>query len=128
FSKNSAVHSHSTYRPSTQTSSESSYRFPYHILISLSLWTNDSASVVNADSTNRRLPDCTSSSSHTPYRDGASNTLAYQAFHYWDTDDGPDIDDNIKPYIPYPDPANPSAEYWNRRIDPATWQNMVIYT
>ncbi|XOM73902.1 type 4a pilus biogenesis protein PilY1, partial [Pseudomonas aeruginosa] len=40
----------------------------------------------------------------------------------------PDIDDNIKPYIPYPDQANPSAEYWNPRNDPATWQHMVTYT
>ena len=92
------------------------------------LWNNDSASVGNADSTARNLPDGKSYSSQTPYRDGTSNTLADQAFHYWATDARPDIDDNIKPYIPYPDQANPSAEYWNPRNDPATWQHMVTYT
>lgn len=128
FLKKTGVNGPYAYRPGTQTSPEYSCRGSYHILMTDGLWNNDSASVGNADSTSRSLPDGKSYSSQTPYRDAASNTLADQAFHYWATDARPDIDDNIKPYIPYPDQANPSAEYWNPRNDPATWQHMVTYT
>ncbi|MCL3028152.1 type 4a pilus biogenesis protein PilY1, partial [Klebsiella pneumoniae] len=128
FLKKTGVNGPYAYRPGTQTAPEYSCRGSYHILMTDGLWNNDSASVGNADSTSRSLPDGKSYSSQTPYRDGTSNTLADQAFHYWATDARPDIDDNIKPYIPYPDQANPSAEYWNPRNDPATWQHMVTYT
>lgn len=128
FLKKTGVNGPYAYRPGTQTAPEYSCRGSYHILMTDGLWNNDSANVGNADSTARNLPDGKSYSSQTPYRDGTFDTLADQAFHYWATDARPDIDDNIKPYIPYPDQANPSAEYWNPRNDPATWQHMVTYT
>ncbi|MCO2230921.1 pilus assembly protein PilY, partial [Pseudomonas aeruginosa] len=115
FLKKTGVNGPYAYRPGTQAAPEYSCRGSYHILMTDGLWNNDSASVGNADSTSRSLPDGKNYSSQTPYRDAASNTLADQAFHYWATDARPDIDDNIKPYIPYPDKANPSAEYWNPR-------------
>ncbi|MCB2572746.1 hypothetical protein KQ718_16275, partial [Listeria monocytogenes] len=93
FLKKTGVNGPYAYRPGTQTSPEYSCRGSYPILMTDGLWNTASASVGNADSTSRSLPDGKSYSSQTPYRDAASNTLADQAFHYWATDARPDIDD-----------------------------------
>lgn len=68
FLKKTGVNGPYAYRPGTQASPEYSCRGSYHILMTDGLWNNDSASVGNADSTSRSLPDGKSYSSQTPYR------------------------------------------------------------
>lgn len=128
FLRRTGVNGPYAYRPGEQTAPEYSCRGSYHILMTDGLWNSDSANVGNADSNSRTLPDGQHYSSQAPYKDNASNTLADLAFHYWANDARPDIEDNLNPFITYPDKANPSAEYWNPRNDPATWQHMVTYT
>ena len=63
---------------------------------------------------------------------GANVTpLSDFAFHYWATDLRPDLENNVKPYLPAgSSTANNinNTDYWNPANDPATWQHLVNYT
>lgn len=55
---------------------------------------------------------------------GSSNpTLADLAMHYWATDLNKNLDNKIRPYIPYKNDDS-DKEYWDPRNNPAEWQSM----
>lgn len=55
---------------------------------------------------------------------GSSNpTLADLAMHYWATDLNTNLDNKIRPYIPYKNDDS-DKEYWDPRNNPAEWQSM----
>ncbi|WP_239482269.1 pilus assembly protein [Zestomonas insulae] len=105
----------------------------YHIMMTDGLWRDgDSFTSTNADNTAiTSLPDGKSYSPRTPYLGATQDTLADLAFKYWATDASSGtsgIANNLKPLILAPNSANPDAEYWDPRNDPATWQHLVNYT
>ena len=63
---------------------------------------------------------------------GSNKTpLSDFAFHYWATDLRPDLDNNVKPYLPAGSSTASNisnADFWNPANDPATWQHLVNYT
>lgn len=64
-----------------------------------------------------------------PYPDSETHqhpVLADYAMHYWATDLRPGLDDEVKPYTPFPN-SNSATQYWDPRNNPATWQHMVNY-
>lgn len=67
-------------------------------------------------------------SQQTPFVDTASETLADLAFHYWATDANTSLSNDIKPIIVAPNASSASAQYWDPRNDPATWQHLNTFT
>ncbi|NLD14674.1 MAG: pilus assembly protein PilY, partial [Gammaproteobacteria bacterium] len=62
-----------------------------------------------------------------PFYDNAGNsTLADLAMHYWATDLNPNLDNKIRPYIPYKNDDS-DKEYWDPRNNPAEWQHMTNF-
>jgi type IV pilus assembly protein PilY1 len=122
---------------STSSSGEHACRRNYHILMTDGIWT-DASTVGNTDNSTITLPaiatepnpDITQYAPRAPYRDSTSNTLADVAFRYWITDlrqGATALQNNISPL--YRDRlGDATAQYWNPRNDPATWQHMVNYT
>lgn len=126
------------------TTRELSCRKNFHIVFTDGLWNNALSADTNptlaapadADSSNATLPDGTGYLPRAPYRDinvaasssySNSNSLADIAFRYWSTDLRSDLADKITPY--YVDRSGAaSAQYWNPRNDPASWQHMVNFT
>ncbi len=117
----------------------------YHILMTDGLWNNSRANCGvgacrNQDGTSWPLPDGTTYTPRAPYTDanggnvdsaGNSNgdwSLADLAFYYWRTDLNTSLANQVDPVIRAPNAANPTAQYFNPRNDPANWQHMVNFT
>jgi len=117
--------------PQVSDGTELSCRKNYHVMLTDGIWNeNDSDLAVNygnADSTAATLPDGTSYTAMSPYKDGNSNSLADIAFRYWSTDLRPDLTNNVTPYkVDFSGTA--ADQYWNPRNNPANWQHMVNFT
>ncbi|SFM21043.1 pilus assembly protein [Halopseudomonas yangmingensis] len=102
----------------------------YHIMMTDGMWNGadgNPSGTFRHDARSFTLPDGTSySGSRNPYYGAASNTLADLAMHYWATDLRPTIDNDLKPFTPFPS-ANKTNEYWDPRNNPADWQHMVNF-
>lgn len=115
---------------STITNPVLACRPSYHIMMTDGMWNGADGSpsgTFRHDARSFTLPDGESyDGRRTPYYDATNNTLADLAMHYWATDLRTDIDNNLKPFIPYPS-ANSTTEYWDPRNNPAKWQHMVNF-
>jgi type IV pilus assembly protein PilY1 len=103
-----------------------SCRRNYHVMMTDGIW-NQSVSVSNMDGTSITLPDDTKYVARAPYKDTYSPTLSDLAFKYWATD-LVSLKNDLKADISEPNASDKTAEYWDPRNDPATWQHMVNFT
>ena len=100
----------------------------YHLMMTDGLWNGRAGSVGgNVDGSGRTLPDGAHYAARSPFKDGAKNTLADLAFHYWATDARTDLANELKPYVPFAQ-ADATRQYWDPRNNPATWQHLVTFT
>jgi type IV pilus assembly protein PilY1 len=103
-----------------------SCRASYHVLMTDGIWNSDSSSAGNVDNTSRTLPDGTRYSPAAPFQDGNRSTIADLSFYYWATDLQPGLANTLRPFMPFQAGLSPtSAEYWDPRNDPGTWQKMT---
>lgn len=92
--------------------------------------TSSAAACSNTDGGSASLPDGTSFNGATaPFSDAAGNTLADVAMYYWSRDlrGGVALNNNLTPYFADRSGGSASAQFWNARNDPATWQHMVNF-
>lgn len=120
------------YNPGVASTPAYSCRPSYHILMTDGVWNETTnLGIGNVDGTNRTLPDGTTYTAQTPFRDGANrnygSTLADLAFKYWAEDANSSLSNDQKPFIPYAN-ANANTQYWDPRNDPATWQHLITFT
>ncbi|MCP1643406.1 type IV pilus assembly protein PilY1 [Pseudomonas citronellolis] len=100
----------------------------YHLMMTDGLWNGRGGSVGgNIDANGRTLPDGTRYAARSPFKDGARDTLADLAFHYWATDARTDLANELKPYVAFSQ-ADATRQYWDPRNNPATWQHLVTFT
>jgi len=114
--------------PYISQGTELACRKNFHILFTDGLWNQDSgfSSGGNLDSISTDLPDGKTYTSRAPYRDSYQNTLADVAFKYWATDLRSDLGNTVAPQITDRS-GDATAQYWNPKNNPATWQNLVNY-
>lgn len=101
----------------------------YHILMTDGRWNGDSrfSNPTNHDNNSITLPDGkTYTNSIRPYADSANATLADIAMHYWATDLNSNLANKISPYMPFKSGSD-TADYWDPRNNPATWQHMTNF-
>ncbi|KVW93429.1 hypothetical protein ABW22_15030 [Thiobacillus denitrificans] len=122
--------------PQVKEGTQHSCRANYTIMMTDGIWNGSNASGVsdNVDNTAKSLPDGTSYSPSAPFKDDNSNSLADVAFYYWANDLRTDLTNNV-PRSPRAldklvedGKTIPTADYFNPKNDPASWQHMVTYT
>ncbi len=133
YYKTSGLSSPYALDPQVTLGTEYACRPNFHIAMTDGQWngsygTCGGGSCGNVDNTNRTLPDATAYSASSPYKDTQSNTLADEAFYYWATDLRPDLANKVIPRFSDRSGPTASAQYWNAKNDPATWQHMVNFT
>jgi type IV pilus assembly protein PilY1 len=119
--------------PQSSVGTEYSCRKNFHILMTDGEWNTTGESGLNTygnlDNTAATLPDGKSFPvSKLPYTDSNSDSLSDVIFRYWATDLRTDLDDDVPPFTPDVNSADPTAQYFNPKNDPATWQHVVTYT
>lgn len=102
----------------------------YQIMMTDGMWNGDNSAPSNLkpDHSNATLPDRKTYSKQAPFNDPTQDTLADLAFHYWATDANTNLSNDVKPLLVAPNTSDATAEYWDPRNDPATWQHLVNYT
>lgn len=122
--------------PQVTVGTQHSCRANYTIMMTDGIWNGNNASQVsgNVDNTAKSLPDGTSYSPSAPFKDDNSNSLADVAFYYWANDLRTDLTNNV-PRSPRAldklvedGKIIPTADYFDPKNDPASWQHMVTYT
>jgi len=122
--------------PQVKEETQHSCRANYTIMMTDGIWNGNNASGVsgNVDNTAKSLPDGTSYSPSAPFKDDNSNSLADVAFYYWANDLRTDLTNNV-PRSPRAldklvedGKTIPTADYFDPKNDPASWQHMVTYT
>lgn len=122
--------------PQVTVGTQHSCRANYTIMMTDGIWNGNNASAVsgNVDNTAKSLPDGTSYSPSAPFKDDNSNSLADVAFYYWANDLRTDLTNNV-PRSPRAldklvedGKTIPTADYFDPKNDPASWQHMVTYT
>lgn len=103
-------------------------RASYHIMMTDGMWnaTTDMPSNFRHDAASFTLPDGRAYDKRSPYFDSTSETLADLAMHYWATDLNPNLANDLPAYIPFKS-GDTTADYWDPRNDPATWQHMTNF-
>lgn len=113
---------------SDRNTDENTYacRASYHILMTDGMWneTTTDPSSFRHDNATFTLPDNKSYDGKHPYQDDTASTLADLAMHYWATDLNLNLGNKLPPLIPFKNKDNSTAEYWDPRNDPASWQHM----
>ncbi|UFQ98498.1 pilus assembly protein [Pseudomonas wenzhouensis] len=106
----------------------------FHVLMTDGMWNDENfpGGITRHDGATFTLPDGsqTYSPSRKPYGNDlrtTTGTLADIAMHYWATDLRPTLENDVKPYIQVPN-TDATAQYWEPKNNPATWQHMVNYT
>jgi type IV pilus assembly protein PilY1 len=115
-----------------------SCRANYQIMMTDGMWNSNPsvpAGFRKDETEGSALPDGKTYGLQHPFFDDASGTtLADLAFHYWATDASATagtttgLADDVKPVIIVPNASNATAQYWNPKNDPATWQHLTTYT
>jgi type IV pilus assembly protein PilY1 len=122
--------------PQVTVGTQHSCRANYTIMMTDGIWNGNNASGVsgNVDNTAKSLPDGTSYSPSAPFKDDNSDSLADVAFYYWANDLRTDLTNNV-PRSPRAldklvedGKTIPTADYFDPKNDPASWQHMVTYT
>ena len=136
----------------TDGTTELSCRKNFNVTFTDGLWnstftsstpiTGTTAPVINdLDSSSLTLSDGTAYTPQAPYRDVSttsglsstysnSNSLADIAYYYWATDlraGTTGLTNNVTPFS-IDQTGTTTAQYWNPKNDPATWQHMVNFT
>lgn len=125
--------------PQGKVGTQHSCRANYTIMMTDGIWNGAAASNPNTDNENvdntaRILPDGTGYSPSSPYKDANAGSLADVAFYYWATDLRTDLTNNVPRHPRSLDKlveegkTIPTADYFNPKNDPASWQHMVTYT
>jgi type IV pilus assembly protein PilY1 len=115
-------------------SSQNACRLSYHVALTDGVWNVGNASVPSSlsDTGAGVLPDGVSYEPAAPFAATSNNTIADFAFSQWRRDLQPGLANNSPSFSTSGNssPPNmwPTAEYWNPRNDPATWQHLVTYT
>lgn len=109
-----------------------SCRPSYHIMMTDGIW-NDNFSnpsdTLRSDNVSFQLPSGnTYDGVRAPYADSTQQTLADLAMHYWATDLNPNLNNELRPYLPFRNDNDATAQFWDPRNNPATWQHMVNFT
>ncbi len=121
--------------PQVTVGTQHSCRANYTIMMTDGIWNGNNASGVsgNVDNTAKSLPDGTSYAPSAPFKDDNSNSLADVAFYYWANDLRTDLTNNV-PRSPRvldklveDGKTIPTADYFDPKNDPASWQHMVTY-
>ncbi|MER0044536.1 PilC/PilY family type IV pilus protein [Pseudomonas sp. MGal98] len=104
-------------------------RASYHIMMTDGQWNEAVTAPSNFrhDAASFTLPDGRAFTQRAPYYDSTPNTLADLAMHYWATDLNPNLGNSLPAYLPFKS-GDTTADYWNPRNDPATWQHMTNFT
>ncbi|MCD6706279.1 MAG: hypothetical protein LT080_07485 [Thiobacillus sp.] len=140
YSKSTAVvNSPYAEDPQVTVGTQHSCRSNYTIMMTDGIWNGSAASNPatdgeNVDNTSKTLPDGTSYSPAPPFADNNSGSLADVAFYYWANDLRTNLTDNV-PRSPRAldklvedGKTIPTADYFDPKNDPASWQHMVTYT
>lgn len=124
--------------PQVTVGTQHACRANYTIMMTDGIWNGSAASKVsdsdNVDNKSVSLPDGTAYTPASPYADANSGSLADVAFYYWANDLRTDLTNNV--------PRNPrtldklvedgktipTADYFDPKNDPASWQHMVTFT
>ncbi|WP_256662095.1 pilus assembly protein [Pseudomonas sp. F(2018)] len=113
------------------TANTYSCRPSYHILMTDGIWNQgfDAPSdTFRHDAANFTMSDGTVyNGTRAPFTDATTQTLADLAMHYWATDLNSGLANGLQPYYPFKS-NDTTANYWDPRNDPATWQHMVNFT
>lgn len=131
YLKTSGVNSPYAENPQVSVGTEYGCRKNFHIVMTDGRWNdaNPTLSPANQDNSAISLPDATSYSARSPYRDTNSFSIADLSFYYWANDlrsGGSALTNSIAPYL-VDRSGTTSDQYWNPRNNPATWQHMVNY-
>jgi type IV pilus assembly protein PilY1 len=127
YLQTTGVNSPYAYEPRVTQSPEYACRQSFHIMMTDGIWNSDSfSSYGNADSTATTLPDGAAYAAQGPFQDSSSNTVSDIAFYYWANDLQSGIANQLPTYTPDTSGSS-TAQYWNPRNDPATWQHMVNF-
>lgn len=125
--------------PQVTVGTQHSCRPNYTIMMTDGIWNGSAASNPatdneNVDNTSKTLPDGTSYSPAPPFADNNSGSLADVAFYYWANDLRTGLTNNV-PRSPRAldklvedGKTIPTADYFDPKNDPASWQHMVTYT
>lgn len=125
--------------PQVTIGTQHSCRANYTIMMTDGIWNGSAASNPatdneNVDNTSKTLPDGTSYSPASPFADNNFGSLADVAFYYWANDLRTDLTNNV-PRSPRAldklvedGKTIPTADYFDPKNDPASWQHMVTYT
>lgn len=122
--------------PQVKEGTQHSCRANYAIVMTDGIWNGAAAAKVsgNVDSTATTFKDGTAYSPVAPFKDGNSDSLADVTFYYWANDLRADLTNNV-PRTPRSldklvddGKTIPTADYFDAKNDPASWQHMVTYT
>lgn len=104
----------------------------YHIMMTDGIWNDNFSSPSNtfrSDNTTFDLPNGTTyNGTRAPYADSTKETVADLAMHYWATDLNTNLSNDLRPYLPFRNDNDLTAQFWDPRNNPATWQHMVNFT
>lgn len=113
--------------PQVTVGTQHSCRPNYTIMMTDGIWNGNNAS-------NSKATGNVDGSAPKPFSDTTSSTLADVAFYYWANDLRTDLTDNV-PRSPRSldklveeGKTIPTADYYDAKNDPASWQHMVTYT
>jgi type IV pilus assembly protein PilY1 len=113
----------------TVTGSQFACRANYHVLMTDGVWNGGNgtpSTTLIHDGANATLLGAINYSQQHPFFDSTANTLADLAFHYWATD-ARDLANTVRAYIPVTN-TDATAQFWNPKNDPATWQHLTTFT
>ncbi|MCP9759137.1 hypothetical protein EGI20_07400 [Aquitalea sp. S1-19] len=120
-------------QPYVDKGTEYSCRKNFSVVFTDGLWNQDGGFNIggNIDGSNHTLPADAQGKrqSYSPrplFRDSNNNSLADTAFAYWASDLRPDLANNV-PASFSDRSGDATAQYWNPKNNPATWQHMVTF-
>lgn len=104
----------------------------YHIMMTDGIWNDGFSSpsdTFRSDNASFTLPNGTTyNGTRAPYADSTQQTVADLAMHYWATDLNTSLGNELRPYLPFRNDNDLTAQFWDPRNNPATWQHMVNFT
>ncbi|MCL6264286.1 PilC/PilY family type IV pilus protein [Craterilacuibacter sp. RT1T] len=114
--------------PGSSQGTAYSCRKSFHVMFTDGLWNQDSGFNAggNVDGSSRSLPDGKNYAPRAPFNDNNHNSLADAAFKYWSEDLRNDLPNKV-PASFSDRSGDATAQYWNPKNNPATWQHMVTF-
>ncbi|MGA4530959.1 pilus assembly protein [Ectopseudomonas chengduensis] len=113
------------------TANTYSCRPSYHILMTDGMWNGNNGfptGTLRSDHSSFSVAGMNYDGTRAPYADKTEETLADLAMHYWATDLNTNLENKLRPYIPFRNENDAASQFWDPRNNPATWQHMVNFT